>query len=149
MIYLFLSPKNREFAFKARVRKEKVSLPFPFPLLSNKYSSLQVATVISAAANWDFAGIRKIGWGWTAIIWVYNIMSYLLLDPLKFAVRYFLSGRAWGLLVDQRVSQTTLPETVWLLFFKTIGCPALFVLKKTDNLRNIKFKELRIISKKH
>ncbi|CAN1748375.1 ATPase 7, plasma membrane-type [Linum perenne] len=66
-----------------------------------------VATVISALANWGFAGIHSIGWGWTAVIWVYNIITYMLLDPIKFAVQYGLSGRAWGLVYNQRTALTT------------------------------------------
>ena len=50
--------------------------------------------MISATASWEFAGIRKIGWGWTGVIWLYNILTYMLLDPIKFGVRYALSGRA-------------------------------------------------------
>ncbi|KAK1560333.1 hypothetical protein Q3G72_025412 [Acer saccharum] len=62
-----------------------------------------IATVISATTDWKFAGIKSIGWGWTGIIWLFNIVTYLALDPLKFAVRYAPSGRAWGLLVNRRV----------------------------------------------
>ena len=65
---------------------------------------MQIATVISATATWGFAGIRSIGWGWTGVIWLYNIITYMLLDPLKFLVRYSLSGKAWGLVVEKRVS---------------------------------------------
>ncbi|KAK4841088.1 hypothetical protein QYF36_025440 [Acer negundo] len=65
---------------------------------------IQIATVISATANWKFTGIKSIGWGWTGFIWLFNIVTYLVLDPLKFAVRYALSGRAWGLLVNQRTA---------------------------------------------
>lgn len=64
--------------------------------------------MISAQANWKFAGIRSIGWGWTGVIWLYNILTYFLLDPIKFAVRYALSGKAWGLVVEQRVSKKIL-----------------------------------------
>lgn len=66
---------------------------------------MQVATVISAEATWGFAGVRKIGWKWTGVIWLYNIVTYMLLDPIKFAVRYALSGRAWSLVYNQRVSE--------------------------------------------
>lgn len=59
---------------------------------------------MSAQASWNFAGIKHIGWKWTAVIWLYNIVTYLFLDPIKFAVRYALSGRAWGLVYDKRVS---------------------------------------------
>lgn len=64
--------------------------------------------MISALADWKFAGIRSIGWGWTGVIWVYNSLTYLLLDPIKFAVRYALSGKAWNLVVDRRVSDASL-----------------------------------------
>ncbi|RDX74152.1 ATPase 11, plasma membrane-type, partial [Mucuna pruriens] len=56
-----------------------------------------IATVISATLTWDVAGIKSIGWGWTGVIWLYNTITYVFLDPLKFAVRYALSGRAWNL----------------------------------------------------
>jgi hypothetical protein len=81
-------------------------LLYSFPDVNDLDSSLQVATVISATATWKFAGIRKIGWGWTGVIWIFNILTYFLLDPLKFAVRYAISGRAWDLVVDQKVSET-------------------------------------------
>ncbi|KAK7310138.1 hypothetical protein RJT34_07438 [Clitoria ternatea] len=61
-----------------------------------------VASVLSATVSWDIIGIRRIGWGWTGIIWLYNTISYVFLDPIKFVVRYALSGRAWNLVVDQR-----------------------------------------------
>ncbi|PQP95131.1 plasma membrane ATPase 1-like isoform X2 [Prunus yedoensis var. nudiflora] len=67
----------------------------------------RIATVISATATWKFTNIRSIGWGWTGIIWLYNIIIYMLLDPIKFAVRYALSGQAWGLVVDQRTAFTS------------------------------------------
>ncbi|XP_061362901.1 plasma membrane ATPase 1-like isoform X1 [Gastrolobium bilobum] len=63
-----------------------------------------VATVISAKVTWKTAGIRSIGWGWTGVIWLFNTVTYVLLDPLKFAVRYALSGRAWNLVVNQRTA---------------------------------------------
>ena len=45
-------------------------------------------------------------------------MTYLLLDPLKFAVRYALHGGAWALVVDQRVSETEVPVGYVLNFSK-------------------------------
>lgn len=66
-----------------------------------------IATTLSAAATWDFAGVSKIGWKWTGVIWLYNILTYTLLDPIKFAVQYALSGRAWGLVYNKRTALTT------------------------------------------
>ncbi|GAY41840.1 hypothetical protein CUMW_062500 [Citrus unshiu] len=45
-----------------------------------------------------------------ADIWLYNIVTDMLLDSLKFPVRFALSGRAWGLVVDQRVSAFRIME---------------------------------------
>ncbi|KAK7843627.1 plasma membrane atpase 2 [Quercus suber] len=66
-----------------------------------------IATAISAMASWEFAGIGKIGWRWTGVIWLFNIATYMLLDPLKFTVRYALSGKAWGLAFDKKTAFTT------------------------------------------
>jgi len=66
-----------------------------------------LASVLAAMVSWDLAGIKGIGWRWTSAIWVYNIAVYLLLDPIKFAVRYGLSGRAWGLVIDHKVAFTS------------------------------------------
>lgn len=68
------------------------------PILCKK-----VASTISAMATWPFAGIRSIGWGWTGVIWIFNIVTYMLLDPIKFAVRYALSGKSWNRMIEQRV----------------------------------------------
>lgn len=71
--------------------------------LSSGTLAQQVATVLAATATWTSAGIRGIGWAWAAVIWVYNIVIYLLLDPIKLGVRYALSGRAWNLVINKRV----------------------------------------------
>ncbi|KAJ9706971.1 hypothetical protein PVL29_002104 [Vitis rotundifolia] len=62
------------------------------------------ATKIFATISTENAGNRKIDWGWIGVIWLYNILIYMLLDPIKFGVQHAVSGRAWGLMLDQRVS---------------------------------------------
>lgn len=64
----------------------------------------QIATLIAVYANWSFAAIEGIGWGWAGVIWLYNIIFYIPLDLIKFFIRYALSGRAWDLVIEQRVS---------------------------------------------
>jgi H+-transporting ATPase len=64
---------------------------------------MQIATVIAAKANWDFASVNGVGWGWAGVIWLYSLITYLPLDVIKFAVRYTLSGKAWDLVTEQRV----------------------------------------------
>ena len=63
----------------------------------------QIATIIAVYADWGFAAIKGIGWGWAGVIWLYNIVFYLPLDLIKFLIRYAMSGRAWDLVLDQRV----------------------------------------------
>ncbi|KAI5076593.1 hypothetical protein GOP47_0008658 [Adiantum capillus-veneris] len=66
----------------------------------------QVATVITVYAKFGFAEIRGIGWGWAGVIWLYDIVFYLPLDVINFAVRYALSGRAWDTLFERKVAFT-------------------------------------------
>ena len=67
---------------------------------------MQVATLIAVYADWTFAKVKGIGWGWAGVIWVYSIVTYFPQDLLKFAIRYILSGKAWTSLFDNRVHRT-------------------------------------------
>lgn len=66
---------------------------------------MKVATLIAVYANWEFARISGIGWGWAGIVWAYSIIFYIPLDILKFAIRYTLSGKAWDNLLQNKVSE--------------------------------------------
>ncbi|KAK9274225.1 hypothetical protein L1049_019039 [Liquidambar formosana] len=105
-VYLQISTISQALIFVTRSRSWSFTERPGFLLVIAFIIAQLIATVISATATWKFAGIRKIGWGWTGVIWLYNIVTYMLLDPLKFAVRYALSGRAWGLVVNQRTAFT-------------------------------------------
>ncbi|BBH03898.1 H(+)-ATPase 11 [Prunus dulcis] len=65
-----------------------------------------IATLIAVYANWSFAAIEGIGWGWAGVIWLYNLVFYFPLDIIKFMIRYALSGKAWDLLIEQRIAFT-------------------------------------------
>ena len=62
-----------------------------------------MATIIAVYANWGFAKIQGIGWGWAGIIWLYSIITYIPLDIIKFMIRYALSGKAWDNLLQNKV----------------------------------------------
>ncbi|GAB4854548.1 Plasma membrane ATPase 4 [Ancistrocladus abbreviatus] len=66
-----------------------------------------VATLIAVYANWGFARIEGMGWGWAGVIWLYSIVTYIPLDFLKFSIRYVLSGRAWNNLLENKIAFTT------------------------------------------
>lgn len=65
--------------------------------------SSQVATLIAVYANWGFARIKGIGWGWAGLIWVYSVIFYIPLDIFKFLTRYALSGKAWNNMIENKV----------------------------------------------
>ncbi len=74
---------------------------------------LQIATFLAVYANWGFAQVQGIGWGWAGVIWLYSLIFYLPLDPIKFAIRYILSGKAWDNMLDSKVTSPplkTLPD---------------------------------------
>nr|ASM90217.1 plasma membrane H+ ATPase 7 [Sesuvium portulacastrum] len=63
-----------------------------------------IATVIAATVKWDLAGIREIGWRWSGVIWLFNLVTYVALDPIKFGVRAFLTGSIWSTMFKQRTA---------------------------------------------
>ncbi|KMT17811.1 hypothetical protein BVRB_2g033500 [Beta vulgaris subsp. vulgaris] len=66
-----------------------------------------IATLIAVYANFRFARIEAMGWGWALVVWVYSLVTYIPLDVLKFIIRYVLSGRAWNNLLDNKTAFTT------------------------------------------
>ncbi|KAL6008424.1 ATPase 11, plasma membrane-type [Asimina triloba] len=105
-VYLQVSTISQALIFVTRSRSWSF-VERPGILLVTAFIIAQlVATVISAIVTWDVAGIRKIGWEWTGVVWLFNTVTYLLLDPIKFAVRYSLSGKPWDLMFNQRTAFT-------------------------------------------
>ncbi|CAI0553848.1 unnamed protein product [Linum tenue] len=103
-LYLQISTISQALIFVTRSRGWSFQERPGFLLVFAFLIAQLIATVISAEANWEFAGIRSIGWKWTGAIWAFNVVTYMLLDPIKFMVTYALSGRAWGLVVDKRTA---------------------------------------------
>ncbi|WOL18310.1 hypothetical protein Cni_G27104 [Canna indica] len=66
-----------------------------------------VATIIAVYADWGFARIKGIGWGWAGVIWLYSIIFFFPLDWFKFGIRYILSGKAWDNLLENKTAFTT------------------------------------------
>ena len=62
-----------------------------------------MATAIAVYANWEFARIQGIGWGWAGVIWIFSVVTYFPLDVLKFVIRYALSGKAWDTMIQNKV----------------------------------------------
>ncbi|CAO2826747.1 unnamed protein product [Amaranthus hypochondriacus] len=105
-IYLQVSTVSQALIFVTRSRSWSfVERPGLFLVGAFVIAQL-VATLIAVYANWAFAAIEGIGWGWAGVIWLYNVIFYFPLDFVKFFVRYVLSGRAWDLMIEQRIAFT-------------------------------------------
>jgi len=46
-----------------------------------------VSSIIAGFANWGFTSIQKISGGWIGIVWVWNIIWFVPLDLIKFAMK--------------------------------------------------------------
>lgn len=102
-IYLQVSTISQALIFVTRSRSWSF-IERPGLLLVAAFAIAQlVATLIAVYASWSFAAIEGIGWGWAGVIWLYNIVFYIPLDIIKFLTRYALSGKAWDLVLEQRV----------------------------------------------
>ncbi|PIN16341.1 Plasma membrane H+-transporting ATPase [Handroanthus impetiginosus] len=105
-VYLQVSIISQALIFVTRSRSWSF-VERPGLLLGGAFLIAQlIATLIAVYANWSFAAIEGIGWGWAGVIWLYNIVFYFPLDFIKFFIRYALSGRAWDLVFEQRIAFT-------------------------------------------
>ncbi|KAI5074644.1 hypothetical protein GOP47_0010605 [Adiantum capillus-veneris] len=106
-IYLQVSTVSQALIFVTRSRGWSF-LERPGLLLVTAFVIAQmIATFIAVYANWGFAAIKGVGWGWAGVIWLYNLIFYFPLDVIKFIIRYTLSGKAWDLVIEQRTAFTT------------------------------------------
>lgn len=106
-IYLQVSTISQALIFVTRSRGWSF-LERPGLLLVTAFVIAQmIATFIAVYANWGFAMIKGMGWGWAGVIWLYNFIFYFPLDVIKFIIRYTLSGKAWDLVIEQRTAFTT------------------------------------------
>nr|GMC75861.1 plasma membrane ATPase 1 [Ipomoea batatas] len=105
-IYLQVSTISQALIFVTRSRSWSfVERPGVFLMVAFVIAQL-VATLIAVYASWSFAAIEGIGWGWAGVIWLYNLVCYIPLDFIKFFTRYALSGKAWDLVLEQRIAFT-------------------------------------------
>ncbi|KAH7569162.1 hypothetical protein JRO89_XS06G0115500 [Xanthoceras sorbifolium] len=139
-LYLQVSIISQALIFVTRSRSWSF-VERPGVLLIGAFLAAQlVATVITVYANWEFARIKGIGWGWGGVIWLFSIVTYIPLDILKFIIRYALSGRAWDNLLQNKTAFTNKKdygkgerEAQWALAQRT-----LHGLQSPENLVNEK-----------
>ncbi|KAH7675022.1 P-type ATPase subfamily IIIA protein [Dioscorea alata] len=106
-LYLQVSIISQALIFVTRSRSWSF-IERPGLLLVGAFLAAQlVATLIAVYANWPFAKIKGIGWGWAGIIWLYSSVTYFPLDILKFMIRFALSGKAWDNLLQNKTAFTS------------------------------------------
>ncbi|GMJ11133.1 H(+)-ATPase 5 [Hibiscus trionum] len=106
-LYLQVSIVSQALIFVTRSRSWSY-VERPGLLLLGAFIAAQlVATLIAVYANWGFAKIQGMGWGWAGVIWIYSVVTYIPLDLIKFAIRYVLSGKAWDNLLENKTAFTT------------------------------------------
>ncbi|KAG2379725.1 ATPase 9 [Vigna angularis] len=106
-VYLQVSIVSQALIFVTRSRSWSYFERPGFLLITAFIVAQLIATVIAVYANWGFARMKGIGWGWAGVIWIYSIIFYIPLDILKFAIRYYLSGRAWNNITENRTAFTS------------------------------------------
>uniref|UniRef100_A0A453D6C6 Plasma membrane ATPase n=1 Tax=Aegilops tauschii subsp. strangulata TaxID=200361 RepID=A0A453D6C6_AEGTS len=106
-LYLQVSIVSQALIFVTRSRSWSFVERPGFLLVTAFLLAQLVATLIAVYANWEFARIKGIGWGWAGVIWLFSIVFYFPLDIFKFFIRFVLSGRAWDNLLQNKTAFTT------------------------------------------
>ncbi|GFP97057.1 ATPase 8 plasma membrane-type [Phtheirospermum japonicum] len=106
-LYLQVSIISQALIFVTRSRSWSFVERPGFLLCAAFLIAQLLATIIAVYANWGFARMKGIGWGWAGAIWIFSIVTYFPLDVLKFMIRYGLSGKAWESMIQNKTAFTT------------------------------------------
>ncbi|KAL4312346.1 hypothetical protein GQ457_01G039620 [Hibiscus cannabinus] len=106
-VYLQVSIVSQALIFVTRSRSWSFVERPGFLLVIAFLLAQLVATVIAVYADWGFARIKGIGWGWAGVIWLYSLVTYFPLDVIKFLIRYAMTGKAWENLIQNKTAFTT------------------------------------------
>jgi len=149
-LYLQVSIISQALIFVTRSRSWSFTERPGFLLVGAFFVAQFLATIIAVYANWGFARIQGIGWGWAGVIWIFSIVTYFPLDILKFIIRCALTGKAWDTMIQNRTAFTTKKdygkgerEAQWAVAQRTLhglqpaDSPALFNDKNYKELSEI------------
>ncbi|KAJ0090567.1 hypothetical protein Patl1_14801 [Pistacia atlantica] len=106
-LYLQVSIISQALIFVTRSRSWSFLERPGFMLITAFLVAQLLATLIAVYASWGFARVDGVGWGWAGVIWLFSIVTYFPLDPIKFLIRYALSGRAWDNMLQNKTAFTT------------------------------------------
>ncbi|XP_044479584.1 ATPase 9, plasma membrane-type [Mangifera indica] len=106
-VYLQVSIVSQALIFVTRSRSWSFMERPGLLLVTAFFIAQLLATLIAVYANFGFAKIHGIGWGWAGVIWLYSIVTYFPLDVIKFLVRFIINGRPWDTLLQKKTAFTT------------------------------------------
>ncbi|XP_017244653.1 ATPase 8, plasma membrane-type [Daucus carota subsp. sativus] len=97
-VYLQVSIVSQALIFVTRSRGWSFAERPGLMLVTAFFIAQFIATLIAVYADWSFAEIHGIGWGWAGAIWLFSVIFYIPLDIVKFIARYIIEGHAWDTL---------------------------------------------------
>uniref|UniRef100_A0A7I4EHS2 Plasma membrane ATPase n=1 Tax=Physcomitrium patens TaxID=3218 RepID=A0A7I4EHS2_PHYPA len=106
VVYLQVSIVSQALIFVTRSHGWSFMERPGFWLLGAFVIAQLLATLIAVYASWNFAKIQGCGWKWAGIVWIYDVLWYFPMDPIKMVSRYMLSGQAWTLMTEHKVFLT-------------------------------------------
>ncbi|RZC53119.1 hypothetical protein C5167_011975 [Papaver somniferum] len=81
-IYLQISIISQALAFVTRSHGWSFIKP-PGSLTVTFCACQLMATLFAVFANWSFATVQGMGWGWAIVVWVYSIVTFILLGIVR------------------------------------------------------------------
>ncbi|BBN06924.1 H+-transporting ATPase [Marchantia polymorpha subsp. ruderalis] len=92
-IYLQVSIVSQALIFVTRSRSWSFTERPGFLLLSAFLVAQMIATLLAVYMSWDYAFMEGLEWRWAAVVWLWSLITYIPLDPIKFAIRYGIAGQ--------------------------------------------------------
>ncbi|KAG6551256.1 hypothetical protein Mapa_007182 [Marchantia paleacea] len=92
-IYLQVSIVSQALIFVTRSRSWSFTERPGFLLLSAFVVAQMIATLLAVYMSWDYAFMEGLEWRWAAVVWLWSVITYIPLDPIKFAIRYGIAGQ--------------------------------------------------------
>ncbi|XP_044486488.1 plasma membrane ATPase-like isoform X1 [Mangifera indica] len=106
-VYLQVSIVSQALIFVTRSRSWSFAERPGLLLITAFLLAQLLATILAVYANFGFAKIQGIGWGWAGVIWLYSIVTYFPLDIIKLFVRFMMTGKPWDTLLQKKTAFTT------------------------------------------
>ncbi|KAJ6507883.1 plasma membrane ATPase [Mycena vitilis] len=111
LIFLQVAQISLALVFNVRSERSFFTDRRPSILLLGVFCGAQIiSSIIAAYGNWEFAQVCSVDAGWIALVWIWNIIWFLLLDCVKLGIGCVL--RYFELPTQYEVRRTPVPNVV-------------------------------------